>query len=175
MGEGEKLPSCVAHQVSNENTEEKDFLSQISHQANTVPRHEEESASKLKVKREDNNFAKEKIEVEKNDEHSVNENVTETRAPKIEDDQAGLFEDFSEGRNTPRKIENSSQLPHEEEICCIESKSASENSEREDVNITDQSSLLNTEKEGSIQSYKLQLTRIKELQKLVEDELEEFD
>merc|ERR550525_974457 len=29
--------------------------------------------------------------------------------------------------------------------------------------------------EGSTQSYKLQLTRIKELQKLVEDELEEFD
>merc|ERR1711992_78323 len=31
------------------------------------------------------------------------------------------------------------------------------------------------EKEGSTHSYKLQLTRIKELQKLVEDELEEFD
>merc|ERR1719510_652543 len=63
---------------------------------------------------------------------------------------------------------------------------------KEEENITDQSSLLNTEneganqndqssatenseKEGSIQSYKLQLTRIKELQKLVEDELEEFD
>merc|ERR1712045_1082175 len=40
----------------------------------------------------------------------------------------------------------------------------------------DQSSATeNSEKEGSIQSYKLQLTRIKELQKLVEDELEEFD
>merc|ERR1711997_286932 len=205
--EGERLPSCVAHQVSNGNTEENDFLSQISHQANTVPQHvfylknfpvvgleyhEEESASKLKAKRENKKFAKENIEVEKNDEHSVNEKVTETRAPKIEDDQAGLFEDFSEGSNTPRKIENSSQLPHEEKICCIESKSASENSEKEDENITDQSSLLNTEneganqndlssatenseKEGSIQSYKLQLTRIKELQKLVEDELEEFD
>merc|ERR1712088_363731 len=33
----------------------------------------------------------------------------------------------------------------------------------------------NLEMEGSTQSYKLQLTRIKELQKLVEDELEEFD
>merc|ERR1711878_225306 len=40
----------------------------------------------------------------------------------------------------------------------------------------DQSSATeNSEKEGSIQSYKLQLTRIKELQKLVEDELEEFE
>merc|ERR1712110_569646 len=129
-----------------------------------------------------------------NDEHTVNEEVTETtiRAPKIEDAQAGLFEDSSEGNNTPREIENSSKLPHDEEICCIELKSASDNSEKEDENITDQSSLLNTEnegaiqndqssatenseKEGSIQSYKLQLTRIKELQKLVEDELEEFD
>merc|ERR1711997_638781 len=205
--EGERLPSCVAHQVSNGNTEENDFLSQISHQANTVPQHifylknfpvvgleyhEEESASKLKAKRENKKLAKENIEVEKNDEHSVNEIVTETRAQKIEDDQAGLFEDFSEGSNTPRKIENSSLLPHEEKICCIESKSASENSEKEDENITDHSSLLkteneganqndlssateNSEKEGSIQSYKLQLTRIKELQKLVEDELEEFD
>merc|ERR1711997_455610 len=205
--EGERLPSCVAHQVSNGNTEENDFLSQISHQANTVPQHvfylknfpvvgleyhEEESASKLKAKRENKKFAKENIEVEKNDEHSVNEIVTETRAQKIEDDQAGLFEDFSEGSNTPRMIENSSQLPHEEKICCIESKSASENSEKEDEKITDLSSLLdteniganqndlssateNSENEGSIQSYKLQLTRIKELQKLVEDELEEFD
>merc|ERR1712088_1030572 len=103
------------------------------------------------------------------------------------EDQAGLFEDFSEGNKTPREIENSSTLPHDEEISCIESKSASANSEKEDENITDQSSLLNTEKEGanesdqstatensemegSTQSYKLQLTRIKELQKLVEDE-----
>merc|ERR1711997_1024565 len=121
-----------------------------------------------------------------------NEEVTETRAPNIEEDQAGLFEDFSEGNKTPLEIENSSTLPHDEEISCIESKSASENSKKEDENITDQSSLLNTEKEGanesdqstatensemegSTQSYKLQLTRIKELQKLVEDELEEFD
>merc|ERR1711953_1074858 len=73
-----------------------------------------------------------------------------------------------------------------------ESKSASENCEKEEESKTDFSSLDNTEnegatqndqssatehseKEGSIQSYKLQLTRIKELQKLVEDELEEFD
>merc|ERR1712088_318125 len=127
-----------------------------------------------------------------NDEQTVHEEVTETRAPNIEEDQAGLFEDFSEGNKTPREIENSSTLPHDEEISCIESKSASANSEKEDENITDQSSLLNTEKEGanesdqstatensemegSTQSYKLQLTRIKELQKLVEDELEEFD
>jgi len=129
-----------------------------------------------------------------NDEHtSVNEEVTETRAPNIEEVQAGLFEDFSEGTNTPPEKENSSKLPHDEEISCSETKSASENSEKEDENITDQSSLQNTEnnegatqndqssatenseKEGSIQSYKLQLTRIKELQKLVEDELEEFD
>merc|ERR1712110_1391399 len=126
--------------------------------------------------------------------NTVNEEVTETtiRAPKIEDAQAGLFEDSSEGNNTPREIENSSKLPHDEEICCTELKSASDNSEKEDENITYQSSFLNTEneganqndqssatenseKEGSIQSYKLQLTRIKELQKLVEDELEEFD
>merc|ERR1712079_847504 len=40
----------------------------------------------------------------------------------------------------------------------------------------DQSSATeHSEMEGSTQSYKLQLTRIKELQKLVEDELEEFD
>merc|ERR1712079_497260 len=40
----------------------------------------------------------------------------------------------------------------------------------------DQSSATeHSEKEGSTHSYKLQLTRIKELQKLVEDELEEFD
>merc|ERR1719189_2781048 len=229
---------------SNGNTEEEDFLSQISHQANTVPQHvfylknfplvameyhEKESASTLKVKRENKNIAEEKIEVEQmytattvrqemkeisetnpllpcqcqyeetddladidNDGQPVNEEVTETRAPNIEEDQAGLFEDFSEGNKTPREIENSSTLPHDEEISCIESKSASANSEKEDENITDQSSLLNTEKdganesdqstatensemEGSTQSYKLQLTRIKELQKLVEDELEEFD
>merc|ERR1719189_1645773 len=229
---------------SNGNTEEEDFLSQISHQAITVPQHvfylknfpmvameyhEKESASKLKVKRENKNIAQEKIEVEQmytattvrqemkeisetnpllpcqcqyeetddladidNDEQTVNEEVTETRAPNIEEDQAGLFEDFSEGNKTPREIENSSTLPHDEEISCIESKSASANSEKEDENITDQSSLLNTEKEGanesdqstatensemegSTQSYKLQLTRIKELQKLVEDELEEFE
>merc|ERR1719189_1169742 len=229
---------------SNGNTEEEDFLSQISHQANTVPQHvfylknfplvameyhEKESASKLKVKGENKNIAQEKIEVEQmytattvrqemkeisetypllpcqcqyeetddladidNDEQTVHEEVTETRAPNIEEDQAGLFEDFSEGNKTPLEIENSSTLPHDEEISCIESKSASENSEKEDENITDQSSLLNTEKEGanesdqstatensemegSTQSYKLQLTRIKELQKLVEDELEEFD
>merc|ERR1711863_216022 len=108
--------------------------------------------SKLKAKRENKKFAKESMEVEKNDEHSVNEKVTETRAPKIEDDQAGLFEDFSEGSNTPRKIENSSQLPHEEKICCIGSKSASENSEKEDEDITDQSSLLDTENEGANQN-----------------------
>lgn len=191
--------------------------------------HEGESAYKLKVKRENKNFAKEKMEVEKmyiartdcqemreisetnptvqcqspcketgepadvnNDEHTVTEEVTETSAPNIEEVQAGLFEDFSEGTNTPREKENSSQLPQDEEKSCIESKSASENSEKEDENITDQSSLHNTEneganqndqssatenseKEGSTQSYKLQLTRIKELQKLVEDELEEFD
>merc|ERR1711874_204824 len=144
--EDERLPSCVSHQVSNENTEE----------------------------------------------HTVTEEVTESRAPNIEEVQAGLFEDVSEGTNTPREIENSSQLPHDEEISCIESESASENSDKEDENITEQSSLHdtenegakqddqssateNSEKEGSIQSYKLQLTRIKELQKLVEDELEEFD
>merc|ERR1711997_555285 len=77
--ESERLPSCVAHQVSNENTEVNDFLSQISHHANTVQQHvfylknypqvgveyhEEESAAKLKIKRENKNFAKEKIEVE---------------------------------------------------------------------------------------------------------------
>merc|ERR1712079_766062 len=242
--ESERLPSCVAHQVSNENTEENDFLSQISHHANTVQQHvfylknypqvgveyhEEESAAKLKVKRENKNFAKEKIEVEQmsmaktenqamrkisetnlpsqcqcqcedtgelaeisNDELSVNEEVAERRAPQTEDVQAGLFEDFSEGTNTPQDIELSSKLPHDEEISCIESKSASENCEKEEDNETDQTSLNNTEnegatqddqssatenseKEGSIQSYKLQLTRIKELQKLVEDELEEFD
>merc|ERR1719384_618970 len=83
-----------------------------------------------------------------NDEQTVNEEVTETRAPNIEEDQAGLFEDFSEGNKTPREIENSSTLPHDEEISCIEPKSASENSKKEDENITDQSSLLNTEKEG---------------------------
>merc|ERR1712088_822140 len=124
-----------------------------------------------------------------NDEHtSVNEEVTETRAPNIEEVQAGLFEDFSEGTNTPPEKENSSKLPHDEEISCSESKSASENSEKEDqsslqntennegANPNDRSSATeNSEKEGSIQSYKLQLTRIKELQKLVEDELEEFD
>merc|ERR1712088_1126394 len=124
-----------------------------------------------------------------NDEHtSVNEEVTETRAPNIEEVQAGLFEDFSEGTNTPPEKENSSKLPHDVEISCSESKSASENSEKEDqsslqntennegANPNDRSSATeNSEKEGSIQSYKLQLTRIKELQKLVEDELEEFD
>merc|ERR1711874_593577 len=77
--ESERLPSSVAHQVSNENTEETDFLSQISHHANTVQQHvfylknypqvgmeyhEEESAAKLKLKRENKNFAKQKIEVE---------------------------------------------------------------------------------------------------------------
>merc|ERR1719433_1919722 len=212
--EDERLPSCVSHQVSNENTEKTDYLSQISHTPS---------------KRENKNFAGEKMEVEQmyiartdcqemrelsetnptvqcqsqcketeepaevnNDEHSVNEEVTDTRAPQLEEVQAGLFEDVSEGTNTPREIENSSQLPHDEEISCIESKSASENSDKEDENITDQSfrhkseneganqndqssATENSEKEGSIQSYKLQLTRIKELQKLVEDELEEFD
>jgi len=120
-------------------------------------------------------------------------NNDQTRAPNIEEVQAGLFEDFSEGTKTPREKDNSSKLPHDEEISCSETKSASENSEKEEENITDQSSLQNTEnnegatqndqssatenseKEGSIQSYKLQLTRIKELQKLVEDELEEFE
>merc|ERR1711997_335895 len=192
--EAERLPSCVSHEVSNANTEEEDFPSKISHQANTVPQHvfylknfpmvameyhEKESASKLKVKRENKNIAEEKIEVEQmykattvrqemkeisetnpllpcqcqyeetddladidNDGQPVNEEVTETRAPNIEEDQAGLFEDFSEGNKTPREIENSSRLPHDEEISCIESKSASENSEKEDENITDQSSLL---------------------------------
>merc|ERR1719297_631487 len=122
-----------------------------------------------------------------NDEHTVNEEVTEKRAAQIEEDQAGLFEDSIDGNETPHDIENSSKLPHEEEISCIETKSASEPSEKEDqssLNDTenegakqdDQSSATeNSEKEGSIQSYKLQLTRIKELQKLVEDELEEFD
>merc|ERR1711874_852764 len=127
-----------------------------------------------------------------NDEPTVNKEVTETSAPQTEDDQAGLFEDFSEGTTTPQEIENSSTLPHDKEISCIESKSASENCEKEEESKTDFSSLDNTEnegatqndqssatenseKEGSIQSYKLQLTRIKELQKLVEDELEEFD
>merc|ERR1719297_790264 len=122
-----------------------------------------------------------------NDEHTVNEEVTETRAPQIEEDQAGLFEDSIDGNETPHDIENSSKLPHEEEISCIETKSASEPSEKEDqsslndtenegANQNGQSSATeNSEKEGSIQSYKLQLTRIKELQKLVEDELEEFD
>merc|ERR1711953_1453046 len=77
--EAERLPSCVSHEVSNGNTEEEDFLSQISHQANTVPQHvfylknfplvameyhEKESASTLKVKRENKNAAQEKIEVE---------------------------------------------------------------------------------------------------------------
>merc|ERR1712241_557862 len=127
-----------------------------------------------------------------NDELTVNEEVAERRAPQTEDDQAGLFEDFSEGTNPPQEIENSSKLPHDEEISCIESKSASERCEKEEENETDQTSLNNTEnegatqndqssatehseKEGSTHSYKLQLTRIKELQKLVEDELEEFD
>merc|ERR1719189_2202043 len=237
--EDERLPSCVSHQVSNEKTEETDFLSQISHQANTIPQHvfylknypqvgleyhQEESASKLRAKRENRKVAQEKMEVEQmsraecqdmreisgsnpplqcqcqdpadinNDEDtSVSEEATETRAPNIEEVQAGLFEDFSEGTNSPREKDNSSKLPHDEEISCSETKSASENSEKEDENITDQSSLQNTEnnegatqndqssatenseKEGSIQSYKLQLTRIKELQKLVEDELEEFE
>merc|ERR1712183_87820 len=141
--EDERLPSCVSHQVSNEKTEETDFLSQISHQANTIPQHvfylknypqvgleyhQEESASKLRAKRENIKVAQEKMEVEQmsraecqdmreisgtkpplqcqcqdpadinNDEHtSVNEEVTETRAPNIEEVQAGLFEDFSEG------------------------------------------------------------------------------
>merc|ERR1712001_738336 len=50
------------------------------------------------------------------------------------------------------------------------------NENTEGANQNDQSSATeNSEKEGSIQSYKLQLTRIKELQKLVEDELEEFE
>merc|ERR1712141_854647 len=128
--EDERLPSCVSHQVSNENTEETDFLSQLSHQANTNPQHvfylknypqegqeyhQEESASKLKAKTENKNVAQEKMEVEQmsraraecqemreisetnppvqcqetgdpadvnNDEHaSVNEEVTETKAP----------------------------------------------------------------------------------------------
>merc|ERR1712062_711070 len=39
--DGERLPSHVAHQVSNENTEENNFLSQISHQANMIPQHQE--------------------------------------------------------------------------------------------------------------------------------------
>merc|ERR1712141_952733 len=79
--EDERLPSCVSHQVSNENTEETDYLSQISHHnaTNTIAQHvfylknypqvgveyhEVESASKLKVKRENKNFAQEKMEVE---------------------------------------------------------------------------------------------------------------
>merc|ERR1712038_572958 len=188
--DGEKVPSHVAHQVSNENTEENDFLSQISHQANMIPQHEEmrevsetTPALQYQCQCEDT----EDIADICNDEHTVNEEVTEKRAPQIEEDQAGLFEDSIEGNETPHDIENSSKLPHEEEISCIETKSASEPSEKEDqssLNDTenegakqdDQSSATeNSEKEGSIQSYKLQLTRIKELQKLVEDELEEFD
>jgi len=47
-----------------------------------------------------------------------------------------------------------------------------EESEKETVC---QSATESSEKEGASQSYKLQLTRIKELQKLVEDELEEFE
>merc|ERR1712066_988985 len=85
-------------------------------------------------------------------------------------------------------IEECSQLPLEEETSCKEEKSASdgvsrsyelespiETSEREAVNQSCQSATESSEQEGAIQSYKLQLTRIKELQKLVEDELEEFD
>merc|ERR1711874_321098 len=188
--DGEKVPSHVAHQVSNENTEENDFLSQISHQANMIPQHEEmrevsETTPALQYQCQYDDT--EDIADICNDEHTVNEEVTETRAPQIEEDQAGLFEDSIDGNETPHDIENSSKLPHEEEISCIETKSASEPSEKEDqssLNDTenegakqdDQSSATeNSEKEGSIQSYKLQLTRIKELQKLVEDELEEFD
>merc|ERR1712066_442501 len=85
-------------------------------------------------------------------------------------------------------IEECSQLPLEEETSCKEEKSASdgvsrsyelespiETSEREAVNQSCKSATENSEQEGAIKSYKLQLTRIKELQKLVEDELEEFD
>merc|ERR1711874_97605 len=97
-----------------------------------------------------------------NDEHaSVNKEVTETKAPNIEEVQADLTADFSEGTNIPRDKENSSKLPHDVEISCSESKSASENSEKEDksslqdtdnnegANPNDRSSATeNSEKEG---------------------------
>merc|ERR1711936_1278304 len=85
--------------------------------------------------------------------------------------------------------EECSMLPLEEQISCEEEKSASDGghesyeiqsptdySERETghENFESKSATESSEKDGAIQSYKLQL-RIKELQKLVEDELEEFD
>merc|ERR1712073_192124 len=85
--------------------------------------------------------------------------------------------------------EECSMLPLEEQISCEEEKSASDGghesyeiqsptdySERETghENFESKSATESSEKDSAIQSYKLQL-RIKELQKLVEDELEEFD
>merc|ERR1712079_877638 len=85
--------------------------------------------------------------------------------------------------------EECSMLPLEEQISCEEEKSASDGghesyeiqsptdySERETghENFESKSATESSEKDGAIRSYKLQL-RIKELQKLVEDELEEFD
>merc|ERR1711936_950090 len=80
-------------------------------------------------------------------------------------------------------------MKNEEQISCEEEKSASDGghesyeiqsptdySDRETghENFESKSATESSEKDGAIQSYKLQL-RIKELQKLVEDELEEFD
>merc|ERR1712079_989437 len=92
-------------------------------------------------------------------------------------------------KNEEEEEEECSMLPLEEQISCEEEKSASDGghesyeiqpptdySERETghENFESKSATESSEKDGAIQPYKLQL-RIKELQKLVEDELEESD
>merc|ERR1712117_766906 len=89
----------------------------------------------------------------------------------------GLFEDFQEVNQITSmqshvlanlsQIEenNDRELPLIEHVTCH-----NEQMENEEIN-----EAAENDQEPVIQSYKLQLTRIQQLQKLVEDELEEFD
>ena len=163
--EGDFLPSMVSHCV---NTSEDDYTMLPSPATHNILMVTETNDFNSMVSFQQPSLNEDTLEEEENQEQeSITTSIETEYVTEI-----GLIENSDQNFGTEKEAEfiseEDSPLPQEYQSC------------QEPANSSTPETTINEESEqedgkNTVQSYKLQLTRIQELQKLVEDELEEFD
>merc|ERR1712032_175341 len=163
--EGDFLPSMVSHCV---NTSEEEYSMLPSPATHNILMVTETNDFNSMVSYQQTSLNEETLEEEENQEQESIPTSIETEYVT----EFGLVENSDQNFGTEKEAEfiseEDSMLPQEYQSC------------QEPANSSTPETTINEESEqedgkNTVQSYKLQLTRIQELQKLVEDELEEFD
>merc|ERR1719225_1699610 len=163
--EGDFLPSMVSHCV---NTNEEEYTMLPSPATHNILAVAETNDFNSMVSYQQQSQIKETLEEDENQQQeSIPTSIETEHVTEID-----LIESSDQNFGTEKEAEfisnEDSPLPQEYQSCQEPASSSplettiNEESEQEDG-------------KNTVQSYKLQLTRIQELQKLVEDELEEFD